>query len=464
MERRAGRESRAGGRTGAGCRRSRPARGSPRRCRRTTGRGGSPRCRKRPITSPWPSVFTSSPGITIRSRPARELDGFERAAEDVVVGDRDRAETFRLGVVDELGRIDRAVVRPRRVHVQVGDDPRPVGERLRLAAARAAGASRVTRTSRRAPRPRRRSSASPHAARAAAPSRSRSAASSASRAAAAAASSGCATTPCGRRSHSPRPPPRASPRRSPTMPGTKIAASSKSAARGSGVARGADVDPAGADRVGSQGVRSSGLRPQEHELPVGQLAQRAHAPSVRRRARSGAARATIVLSLRGRGEELGVDAGRDQLGSRPGSAPRPRRARPRRVAISASTRPSSFSRALAPADSRGGWPRRTSRPRARRRRAARGTRATAARARSRGRRRSRAASAWRRFACTPTGTPSCDRRETGIAAPTRSLRPRPLRERPPAGERSPAFVDGATHGHLVAAAAQLLGDAARRGR
>ena len=48
--------------------------------------------RKSPITSPWSSVFTSSPGITIRSRPARALDRLERAAEDVVVGDRDRAE------------------------------------------------------------------------------------------------------------------------------------------------------------------------------------------------------------------------------------------------------------------------------------------------------------------------------------------------------------------------------------
>ena len=100
--------------------------------------------RKRPITSPWPSVFTSSPGITIRSRPSRVVDGLERAAEDVVVRDRDRAEPLRLGVVDELGGIGRAVVRPRRVHVQVGDDPRPVGERLRLAAPRATARSRVS--------------------------------------------------------------------------------------------------------------------------------------------------------------------------------------------------------------------------------------------------------------------------------------------------------------------------------
>ena len=67
---------------------------------------------------------------------AREVDRLERAAEDVVVGDRDRAEAFRLGVVDELGRVDRAVERPRGVHVQVGDDPRPVGERVGRAALR----------------------------------------------------------------------------------------------------------------------------------------------------------------------------------------------------------------------------------------------------------------------------------------------------------------------------------------
>ena len=69
---------------------------------------------------------------------AGALDGLERAAEDVVVGDGDRAEAFRLGVVEQLVDLDRAVVRPGRVHVQVGDDPRPVGERPGLAARRAA--------------------------------------------------------------------------------------------------------------------------------------------------------------------------------------------------------------------------------------------------------------------------------------------------------------------------------------
>ena len=52
-----------------------------------------------------------------------QLDGFEGPAEDVVVGHRDRPEPFLLGVVDQPLRLDRAVVRPLRVHVEVDDDP-----------------------------------------------------------------------------------------------------------------------------------------------------------------------------------------------------------------------------------------------------------------------------------------------------------------------------------------------------
>ena len=70
---------------------------------------------------------------------ARELDRLERAAEDVVVGDRDPAEPDRLRVVDEVPGRDRAVVRPVRVHVQVDHDPVAVGERVVRRAARAAG-------------------------------------------------------------------------------------------------------------------------------------------------------------------------------------------------------------------------------------------------------------------------------------------------------------------------------------
>ncbi len=58
----------------------------------------------------------------------RLLDGFERAAEHVVVGDRDRAEPLRLRVVEQLVHRHRAVVRPVRVHVQVAQDPVAVGE------------------------------------------------------------------------------------------------------------------------------------------------------------------------------------------------------------------------------------------------------------------------------------------------------------------------------------------------
>ena len=72
---------------------------------------------------------------------ARELGRLERAREDVVVGDGDRAETFLLRVRDERRRLDRAVVRVVRVHVQVGDDPLAVGERLGLVARVAAGAA-----------------------------------------------------------------------------------------------------------------------------------------------------------------------------------------------------------------------------------------------------------------------------------------------------------------------------------
>jgi hypothetical protein len=54
-----------------------------------------------------------------------------------VVCDRDCPEAFRLGVVEQLVHLDRAVVRPRRVHVQVGDDPGAVGEWPGIALARA---------------------------------------------------------------------------------------------------------------------------------------------------------------------------------------------------------------------------------------------------------------------------------------------------------------------------------------
>ena len=61
---------------------------------------------------------------------ASELDDLERSAEDVVVGDGDRPEPLGLGVVDERLRLDRAVVRPVRVHVEIDGDPVAVAEEI----------------------------------------------------------------------------------------------------------------------------------------------------------------------------------------------------------------------------------------------------------------------------------------------------------------------------------------------
>ena len=83
--------------------------------------------------------------MTIEVAAAGQLDGLERAAEDVVVGDRDRAEALGLGVVEQIGDVDRAVVRPARVHVEVGEDPVAVARAGRVGAARrgAGGARRA---------------------------------------------------------------------------------------------------------------------------------------------------------------------------------------------------------------------------------------------------------------------------------------------------------------------------------
>ena len=63
--------------------------------------------------------------------PARLLDRLERAAEHVVVGDGDRAEPFRFRVAEQVVDLDRAVVRPGRVHVKIDDDPVALLERCR---------------------------------------------------------------------------------------------------------------------------------------------------------------------------------------------------------------------------------------------------------------------------------------------------------------------------------------------
>ena len=61
---------------------------------------------------------------------AGELDPLERAAERVVVGDRDSAQADLLRVVEQLCGRRRAIVRPVRVHVQVDDDPVAAFERV----------------------------------------------------------------------------------------------------------------------------------------------------------------------------------------------------------------------------------------------------------------------------------------------------------------------------------------------
>ena len=90
------------------------------------------------MTSPWWSVLISSPGMTTRSRVARELDRLERAAEDVVVGHGDAAEPDRLGVVEQILGGDRAVVRPLGMEVEVDSDPLAIRERIDGLAARSA--------------------------------------------------------------------------------------------------------------------------------------------------------------------------------------------------------------------------------------------------------------------------------------------------------------------------------------
>ena len=53
----------------------------------------------------------------------RELDGFERTSEDVVVGDGDPAEPDPLGMVQQVLGRNGAIVRPVRVQMEVDRDP-----------------------------------------------------------------------------------------------------------------------------------------------------------------------------------------------------------------------------------------------------------------------------------------------------------------------------------------------------
>ena len=68
--------------------------------------------------------------MTTRSRSRASLDRLERAAEDVVVGDRDPTESRSPPRGRADPRRDRAVVRPVGVHVQVDDDPVAPRERV----------------------------------------------------------------------------------------------------------------------------------------------------------------------------------------------------------------------------------------------------------------------------------------------------------------------------------------------
>ena len=213
------------------------------------------------------------------------VGGLEGAAEDVVVGDGDRAEALRLGVVDELRRVDAAVVRPRGVHVQVGDDPRTVFERLPCPFAGCGGGCRPTRRSAPARAATAANVCSSDSARALAPSRSRSASSSARRAVAAAASSGCRSTPRGRTIAQPAAAASRVTLRRPSTPGTKIAAVFRIAAR---------LAPSRSVRMCTRPARSRGIagRPISERVrsrttsQPGQLAQHAddaagHDPLVR---------------------------------------------------------------------------------------------------------------------------------------------------------------------------------------
>ena len=365
---------------------------------------------------------------------ARVVDRLERAAEDVVVGDGDRAEPFGLGVVDELGRRRCAVVRPRGVHVQVGDDPRAVRERLGLRAGsrRRAAERGVERLElggdvrrRSAPRPRRaprrpraraarrpRRAARPRRRRAPAGSRRRAAGRSRSRRPAPRASRGAARRRRARRSRPRSGAPRAAPRRARCARGRAARGRAGSrAARSAGACAAARPPSPASSRSARITPRATARSFGRSSTTIASASRPARRASCRRRAR-----AAVVA-----GEALARRLAHVARTAR-------QRVEPRRAASRAAT---------APVGSRAGPARRRSRPRARRCRGARGTRATAAPARSRGRRRTRPARARARGSpARRPGTPSCERREIGIAGPRAITSGRlAARERAPPGEQ-----------------------------
>src|SRR5918912_1482514 len=94
--------------------------------------------RKRPITSPWPSVFISSPGITTRSRP-RACSTASSAAPPAPAGEAavERVELGRDGVEALCLRL-RAVLRggAGAVLLVLGEAGELRGRELRLLAPR----------------------------------------------------------------------------------------------------------------------------------------------------------------------------------------------------------------------------------------------------------------------------------------------------------------------------------------
>ena len=225
-----------------------------------------------------------------------------------------------------------------------------------------------------------------------------------------------------------------------------------------GVALGARVHASG-EVARDGGTADQRPRAEEHDVPARQLAQRAddaagHDPLVRAQLDDD----RLLLPRRREQRRCRRPArGRD---SRPGTAPPPPRARRPRARSARRAARAASRAASGPADSRDDRRTRRWRRRARPCRGARGTRATAARDRSRGRRRSSpCASAWRRFACTPTGTPSCDRRDTGTAGPTAiTSAGSPRDERPASGEQVGGPGRGREHRHRVAGGPQGRGD------
>ena len=107
------------------------------------------------MTSPWSSVFTSSPGMTIRSRVLACSAASSAPPKTLWSVTAIAAEADRLGVVEQILGRDRAVVRPVGVHVEVDRDPVSIGHGVDVPFADAAPLPREASSRRRRARPRR---------------------------------------------------------------------------------------------------------------------------------------------------------------------------------------------------------------------------------------------------------------------------------------------------------------------